>query len=81
MPGHAGGAPGQAGQGVPGRAPTLEADTESPQKLKCLPQARKALSALFSECRSYLAPAGLRLLLGSGCELGADLDQAGEQGL
>ena len=36
MPGHAGGAP--------RRAPMLEADTESPQKLKCLPQARKALS-------------------------------------
>ena len=35
--------PGRAG-GAPRRVPTLEADTESPQKLKCLPQARKALS-------------------------------------
>jgi len=29
--------PGCAG-GAPRRAPTLETDTESPQKLKCLPQ-------------------------------------------
>lgn len=53
MPGHAGGAP--------RRVPTLEADTESPQKLKCLPQARKALS-----CTVLVNAAVIGWLLGLG---------------
>jgi len=59
MPGHAGGAP--------GRAPMLEADTESPQKLKCLPQARKALSCTVLVNVAVIGRLlGLRASLGSG---------------